>query len=53
MRSASTDGTLGLAMVRLEALAQTQSPTLSAGETKVSPRVPGWMRLPELEDAKA
>jgi folate-binding protein YgfZ len=53
MRSASADGTLGLAMVRLEALAQTQSPTLSAGETKVSPQVPGWMRLPELEDAKA
>ena len=53
MRSASADGTVGLAMVRLEALAQTQSPTLSAGETKVSPQVPGWMRLPELEDAKA
>jgi folate-binding protein YgfZ len=53
MRSASADGTVGLAMVRLEALAQTQSPTLSAGEAKVSPRVPGWMRLPELEDAKA
>jgi transferase CAF17, mitochondrial len=53
MRSASADGTLGLAMVRLEALAQTQSPTLSAGETKLSPIVPGWMRLPELEDAKA
>jgi transferase CAF17, mitochondrial len=53
MRSASADGTLGLAMVRLEALAQTQSPTLSAGETKLSPVVPGWMRLPELDDAKA
>jgi hypothetical protein len=53
MRSASADGTVGLAMVRLEALAQTQSPTLSAGETKLSPQVPGWMRLPELEDAKA
>jgi hypothetical protein len=53
MRGVSADGTVGLAMVRLEALAQTPSPTLSAGETKVSPQVPGWMRLPELEDAKA
>jgi len=53
MRSASADGTLGLAMVRLEALAANPSPTLRAGETKLSPDIPGWMRLPDLDEAKA
>ncbi|HET6157264.1 MAG TPA: folate-binding protein [Dongiaceae bacterium] len=53
MRSVSADGTHGLAMVRLEALAQGPSPTLRAGDAKLSPDIPGWMRLPELEDAKA
>ena len=53
MRSASADGTLGLAMVRLEALAGNAAPTFNAGAAKLSPDVPGWMRLPELDDAKA
>jgi folate-binding protein YgfZ len=53
MRGVSADGTVGLAMVRLEALAQGPSPTLSAGETRLSPDIPGWMRLPELDEAKA
>ncbi|HEV8391097.1 MAG TPA: folate-binding protein, partial [Dongiaceae bacterium] len=53
MRSASADGTLGLAMVRLEALAGSASPTLRAGDTKLSPDIPGWMRLPDLDEAKA
>ncbi len=53
MRSASADGTLGLAMVRLEALTGNAAPTFSAGNAKLSPDVPRWMRLPELDEAKA
>jgi folate-binding Fe-S cluster repair protein YgfZ len=53
MRSASADGTLGLAMIRLEALAAGPSPILRAGDAKLSPDIPGWMRLPELDEAKA
>ena len=53
MRSASADGTLGLAMVRLEALAGNTAPTLHAGAARLSPDIPGWMRLPELDEAKA
>jgi folate-binding protein YgfZ len=53
MRSASADGTLGLAMVRLEALAGNAAPVLQAGAAKLSPDIPGWMRLPELDEAKA
>ena len=53
MRSASADGTLGLAMVRLEALAGDAVPTFHAGAARLSPDIPGWMRLPELDEAKA
>ncbi len=53
MRGVSADGTVGLAMVRLEALANSASPVLRAGETKLSPDIPGWMRLPDLDEAKA
>lgn len=53
MRSAIGDGTRGFAMVRLEALAGGATPEFSAGGAKVSPEVPGWMRLPELDEAKA
>jgi folate-binding protein YgfZ len=53
MRSATADGTIGLAMVRLEALAKDAAPTLRAGEAKLSPDIPAWMRLPELDEAKA
>ena len=53
MRSVSADGTVGLAMVRLEALAGNAAPTFRAGAAKLSPDIPGWMRLPELDEAKA
>ena len=53
MRSASADGTLGLAMVRLEALAGNASPSFHAGAARLSPEIPGWMRLPDLDEAKA
>jgi folate-binding protein YgfZ len=53
MRSASADGTLGLAMVRLEALAGDAAPTFHAGTAKLSPDIPEWMRLPDLDEAKA
>jgi folate-binding protein YgfZ len=53
MRSVVGDGTRGFAMVRLEALTGGTTPEFSAGGAKVSPDVPGWMRLPELDEAKA
>lgn len=53
LRSVSADGTVGLAMVRLEALAEDSSPTFRAGDAKLSPDIPGWMRLPEPDEAKA
>ena len=53
MRSVSADGTFGLAMVRLEALAGNATPTFQAGAARLSPAIPGWMRLPELDEAKA
>lgn len=53
MRSASADGTLGLAMVRLEALVGGAAPVFQAGGATLSPDIPGWMRLPELDEAKA
>ena len=43
MRS-SADG-IGLALLRLEAVANHQ--TLEAGESRITPITPGWMRLPE------
>jgi folate-binding protein YgfZ len=53
MRGASADGTVGLAMVRLEALAKDPRPVFHAGDAKLSPDIPGWMRLPELDEVKA
>ena len=53
MRSVVGDGTRGFAMVRLEALAGGTTPEFNAGPAKVSPDIPGWMRLPELDEAKA
>jgi folate-binding protein YgfZ len=53
MRGASADGTIGLAMVRLEALAKDPSPVFRVGDAKLSPEIPGWMRLPELDEVKA
>ena len=52
IRSVIGDGTRGFAMVRLEALAGGM-PEFSAGASKVFPDIPGWMRLPELDEAKA
>jgi folate-binding Fe-S cluster repair protein YgfZ len=45
MRSAA--GELGLALVRLEALAEAEAKgaTLTAGEAKVTPVKPGWLAL--------
>jgi folate-binding protein YgfZ len=53
IRSIIGDGTRGFAMVRLEALAGGGAPEFTAGAAKVSPDIPGWMRLPELDEAKA
>lgn len=51
IRSVAGDGRAGLAMVRLEALKP--GVPLRAGEAEISPTVPDWMRLPELDEAKA
>jgi len=51
IRSVAGDGRAGLAMVRLEALKP--GAALRAGDAKVSPTVPDWMRLPEPDEAKA
>ncbi len=53
VRSTIGDGTRGFAMIRLEALAGGALPEFSAGAAKVTPDVPGWMRLPEPDEAKA
>jgi len=53
IRSTIGDGARGLAMVRLEALAGGVLPEFTAGDAKVSPDIPGWVRLPELDEAKA
>lgn len=53
MRSTTEDGRHGLAMVRLEALAGGAMPVFTAGAAKVSPSIPDWMRLPDLDEAKA
>jgi folate-binding protein YgfZ len=47
LRSLGPDGKHGLAMVRLEHLERARSEGLSAGDAKVRPSVPDWMRLPE------
>ena len=43
----SSDGGLGLALVRLKYLDDGDAPPLKAGDATVSPRKPDWMRLPE------
>lgn len=53
IRSTVDGGRHGLAMVRLESLAGGATPEFTAGAAKVSPEIPGWMRLPELDEAKA
>jgi folate-binding protein YgfZ len=38
---------LGMALLRLSALGS----TLECGESRLHPRIPGWMKLPEVSDA--
>jgi folate-binding protein YgfZ len=47
LRSVSADGRHGLAMIRIEHLDRAQAEGLTAGEAKLHPAVPDWMRLPE------
>jgi folate-binding protein YgfZ len=47
LRSIAADGKVGLAMIRIEHLDRARSEGLMAGEAKVHPFVPEWMRLPE------
>lgn len=47
MRSAATDGGQGLAMIRIEHLARAQAEGLKAGEARLKPIVPDWVKLPE------
>jgi folate-binding protein YgfZ len=47
LRSLGPDGKSGLAMVRLEHLDRARADGLSAGDAKLRPYVPDWMRLPE------
>jgi folate-binding protein YgfZ len=54
VRSHAADGSVGLAMLRLEALDALRtggSVTLLSGETKLTPTLPDWVRLPALESA--
>lgn len=53
LRSTTQDGARGLAMVRLEALAGGRLPDFTAGTATITPEIPGWMRLPEPDEAKA
>lgn len=54
IRSHSGDGSIGLAMLRLEALGSLReggSVTLQAGDASLTPLLPDWVRLPEPESA--
>ncbi|HVJ32518.1 MAG TPA: folate-binding protein [Terriglobia bacterium] len=54
MRSHAADGSVGIAMLRLEALDSLRSGgtiTLRAGTAELSPRLPDWMQLPPVEAA--
>jgi hypothetical protein len=46
-RGLAADGTLGLAMIRLEHLARARSEGLTAADSRLRPFVPDWVRLPE------
>jgi len=47
LRSVSADGGHGLAMIRVEHLERARTEGLSAGDAKLHPIIPDWMRLPE------
>ena len=54
IRSHSTDGSIGIAMLRLEALGalrQGGTVTLQAGDATLTPLLPDWVQLPEVESA--
>jgi len=56
MRSHASDGSVGIAMLRLEALEALRSGgsvTLQAGDTTLVPHLPEWVRLPPPEAATA
>lgn len=44
----SSDGTSGLALIRLEHLGALTGPGLDADGTRVTARIPAWMKLPEM-----
>ena len=52
MRSVHEDGSLGLAMIRLESLPEALARGLTAGLARLHPSVPAWCALP-LQEAKA
>ncbi|HEY4161909.1 MAG TPA: folate-binding protein [Dongiaceae bacterium] len=47
MRSGAAQGDFGLAMIRLEHLERAKAAGLTAGDSRLRPFVPEWMRLPE------
>jgi folate-binding protein YgfZ len=47
MRGGAASGGLGLAMIRLEHLRRARASGLTAGDSRLRPFVPEWMRLPE------
>jgi len=54
IRSLAADGTVGLAMLRLEALDALRTGgavTLQAGDASITPSLPDWVRLPASEAA--
>lgn len=56
MRSHAADGSVGIAMLRIEALEALRSGgsvTLQAGDTTLTPHLPDWVRLPPAEAATA
>jgi len=49
MRGHAADGKLGMALIRLEAFVEGNRPILRSGETEISPILPNWMKLPDLQ----
>ncbi len=49
MRGIVADGKLGLALIRLEAFVSGNRPILRCGESEISPVLPNWMSLPDLQ----
>jgi folate-binding protein YgfZ len=49
MRGLVADGRLGLALIRLEAFTESDRPILTSGSAEISPVLPTWMSLPDLQ----